>query len=271
MATSAAEKPHPLPLGTPVSATYPSELRSPMAGTPTFIKLEDGSQKTPITPPAAYLDFLKTLSPALMSPQSATRMDFPQRPTTLTSKGSSETVHTLASDASDAAPTPPLSRVNTAETAPSVPGSAKESKSSSRSSSCSSRRDSAQEASNANPPSSTKTEPNMKIAIPPPSPFQRPPSARTPRRLHIPPSPRSAGVRSPMSAHSVTGMYSPYSATMSPLEGELKSPYTTGPSKPVNVSVRQVVTRTVMYSAARPTNPTPVVEPVPPSKKRKIE
>jgi hypothetical protein len=50
------------------SATFPSELsalsasaRSPLPGFADFIKLEDGI-KTPITPPTAYTDFLKSMA-----------------------------------------------------------------------------------------------------------------------------------------------------------------------------------------------------------------
>jgi len=55
-----------------MSASFPSELsalsarslsaRSPLPGYADFIKLEDGI-KTPITPPIAYTDFLKSMSP----------------------------------------------------------------------------------------------------------------------------------------------------------------------------------------------------------------
>lgn len=52
---------------TPLSATLPSELpRSPLPGWADYIKQED--IKTPITPPTAYTDFLKALSPAVSSP-----------------------------------------------------------------------------------------------------------------------------------------------------------------------------------------------------------
>ncbi|KZF24794.1 hypothetical protein L228DRAFT_237684 [Xylona heveae TC161] len=55
-------------LKTPVSATLPSELpRSPLPGISDLIKQEDGV-KTPITPPIAYIDFLKALSPTVTSP-----------------------------------------------------------------------------------------------------------------------------------------------------------------------------------------------------------
>ncbi|KKY16761.1 hypothetical protein UCDDS831_g06825 [Diplodia seriata] len=83
-ATSA--KPTLPALKTPVSATYPSELRSPQVATPSFVKREEG-EKTPITPPAAYVDFLKALSPALMSPMptgTSTKFTFEERPPTAT-------------------------------------------------------------------------------------------------------------------------------------------------------------------------------------------
>ncbi|KAF2435039.1 hypothetical protein EJ08DRAFT_387809 [Tothia fuscella] len=245
----AATRPQLSHLKTPLSATYPSELRSPCVSTPTsaFIKLEAGEtgQKTPISPPAAYLDFLSKLSPTVLSPQSAgARFTFPEKPR-LPSTASSESVVTTASTGSYTSTAPAVS------SRPTSPRS----HSSSRSSSCSS---CSHDSLNHKPdPINTKA-----AMVPPQSPFARPNSARTPRRLLIPQSPYSPGsVRSPMSAAS---MYSPYSAAFSPRD----------PSDPdqgkrtTAVSVRSVVTRTVTYaSSAR----TPLVEPVPPSKKRKTE
>jgi hypothetical protein len=67
----APAKPTLHPLQTPKSATFPSELhKSPLPGTPVAIKQEDGLA-TPITPPVAYTEFLKTLTPVLTSPLSA--------------------------------------------------------------------------------------------------------------------------------------------------------------------------------------------------------
>ncbi|KAI9894393.1 MAG: hypothetical protein M1814_003149 [Vezdaea aestivalis] len=64
-----ANKPVLPPLKTPTTATFPSELaRSPFTATPTFIKIEHDALKTPITPPVAYLDFLKFASPTHPSP-----------------------------------------------------------------------------------------------------------------------------------------------------------------------------------------------------------
>lgn len=238
-------------LKTPLSATYPSELRSPMvhsASTPTFatIKKED-SLKTPITPPTAYLDFLKTLSPVLMSPMSSgTSSKFVfegNRPTSVASVTSSAT---SASFTSTSGPTD--------KTTSSSPAT-------SRASSCCNCDNAKPEAPKTAPLSQEQT-----VTIPPPSPFTRPQSARTPR-LYIPQSPYSpATVRSPASATSVN---SPYSA-VSPKTWDLEKK--TGRTR--RVSVREVVTRTVTYS----TTPVdtkkpdfPQIDPAPRGKRRKIE
>ncbi|OSS53444.1 hypothetical protein B5807_01560 [Epicoccum nigrum] len=258
MATTTESKPAspPLPsatLKTPMSATYPSELKSPMvmsATTPTFawIKRED-SLKTPITPPAAYLDFLKTLSPAFMSPMStgtSTKFVFEGRPTSVTSSASSGSSTTTSGPAD------------------------KESPATSRSSSCS-RSDTKEEAKDevpmSAPPTKIKTQ---TITIPPPSPFTRPQSARTPR-LYIPQSPFSpAAVRSPNSSDSANNSaISPF-PTASPKvwEGEGK------PGRSRRVSVREVVTRTVTYSSTPVDKKAPAfpqIDPAPRGKRRKIE
>ncbi|KAF2832154.1 hypothetical protein CC86DRAFT_86944 [Ophiobolus disseminans] len=232
-------------LKTPLSATYPSELKSPMihsATTPLFanIKREDESLRTPITPPSAYLEFLKNLSPVLTSPMStgtSSRFVFEgSRPVSVTSAASS-----------------------TSCTSTSAPAD-KESPATSRSSSCS-RCDPVRE----EPPMSAPPSKVQMISIPPPSPFSRPQSARTPR-LYIPQSPYSpAGVRSPASAKSIQ---SPFSAV---------SPKTCHPDKKTGrsrrVSVREVVTRTVTYhttpvDAKAPSFPQ--IDPAPRGKRRKI-
>ncbi|KAF2200006.1 hypothetical protein GQ43DRAFT_418975 [Delitschia confertaspora ATCC 74209] len=264
-------------LKTPLSATYPSELRSPMvqsasALTPTFFKREE-SLKTPITPPSAYLDFLKTLSPVLMSPlPTGTSFKFEaggNRPT------STASVTSLTSTASSAS-CPPTSAPIT-KTAPTSPAS-------SRASSCCNC-DSSKEKepteikkepveppkSASAPPAPVSTLPPTKpqaINIPPPSPFMRPQSARTPR-LYIPQSPYSpagAAAQSPMSARSVQ---SPYSA-VSPKTWDLDK--RTGRTR--RVSVREVVTRTVTYSNTpvdKKAPGFPLVEAAPRGKRRKLE
>jgi hypothetical protein len=234
-------------LKTPMSATYPSELRSPMitsATTPIFanIKREDSDLKTPITPPTAYLEFLKNLSPVLSSPMSTgTSSKFvfgDSRPTSVTSSASS------ASFTSTSAPAD------------------KDSPATSRSSSCS-RCDPAKDQ---EPPMSAPPTKLQMVTIPPPSPFTRPQSARTPR-LYIPQSPYSpATVRSPASAKSIN---SPFSAVSSPMTWDAEKK---GRSR--RVSVREVVTRTVTYSrtpidAKAPQFPQ--IDPAPRGKRRKVE
>ncbi|KAL1618976.1 hypothetical protein SLS56_010294 [Neofusicoccum ribis] len=240
-------KPALAALKTPVSATYPSELRSPHLGTPTLVKREDG-EKTPISPPVAYVDFLKALSPVLMSPLPTgvgSKFTFEERPpTSRTSSASSAT--TLTSTSSAPTADKPASPATSHASSPSDSAAPSDAASDA--------------AAKAAPASATE----MRVTIPPPSPFVRPMSARTPR-LRIPPSPFSAGVRSPMSARS---LHSPYSATMSPgawsLDGQNKDTRA--------VSVRQVVTRTVTYSR------TPVeaghvapLDPAPKGKRRRIK
>jgi hypothetical protein len=72
MASTKMEKPSLHPLKTPKTATFPSELqcKSPFPSLNVIIKQEEGL-KTPITPPLAYTEFLKALTPVLTSPMSA--------------------------------------------------------------------------------------------------------------------------------------------------------------------------------------------------------
>ncbi|KAF1929535.1 uncharacterized protein M421DRAFT_419325 [Didymella exigua CBS 183.55] len=105
------------------------------------------------------------------------------------------------------------------------------------------------------------------ITIPPPSPFTRPQSARTPR-LYIPQSPFSpAAVRSPNSSDSATNSAT-FPASPKVWEAEAK----TGRSR--RVSVREVVTRTVTYSSTPVDKKAPTfpqIDPAPRGKRRKIE
>jgi len=56
------------PLQTPKSASFPSDLlKTPLSGVGCVIKQEE-DLKTPITPPSAYTDFLKAITPVLSSP-----------------------------------------------------------------------------------------------------------------------------------------------------------------------------------------------------------
>lgn len=69
---AAVAKPVLPPLQTPRSATFPSEILSPLPSSLTTVK-QEADMRTPITPPVAYTDFLKTLTPVLStaSPRSA--------------------------------------------------------------------------------------------------------------------------------------------------------------------------------------------------------
>ncbi|KAL8636550.1 MAG: hypothetical protein Q9228_006061 [Teloschistes exilis] len=74
--TPRSPKPALPALKTPSSMTLPSELpRSPAPGMLDVIKQED-DLKTPITPPQAYTEFLKALSPAISSPGTARSASF---------------------------------------------------------------------------------------------------------------------------------------------------------------------------------------------------
>jgi hypothetical protein len=275
MATT-QQKPQLSALKTPLSASYPSELRSPLVATPTYIKQEE-SLKTPITPPAAYLDFLSKLSPtSLLSPMSAgpatsKRFTFPDNKPTLTSTASSDSISTTASMSSNSSTVTSASLTSTAPATSSRPSSPL-SKTSSRSSSCyschsdASEKDvvakdeeSATKVANQGVKRHERPEPINTTTVPPTPGFPRPNSARTPRRLHIPQSPYSpSSVRSPLSAAAT--VYSPYSTAMSPRDSWDTE------NKRVGVSVRQVVTRTVTHYSR-----TPIVDPVPASKKRRTD
>ncbi|KAK4992684.1 hypothetical protein LTR50_001019 [Elasticomyces elasticus] len=242
-----------LALATPVSATYPSELRSPVVGLAgNSIKQEEGL-KTPITPPLAYLDFLKSMSPALMSPaatSTSSRFSFGEKGPDKACATPSE----RADPSTSLPPPPPLSRKTSSDSATSTDSS---STSTTAASGCS--------FTGAAPDGKRPDSP--RISIPASSSFAKPLSSRTPRRLHIPQSPFSpANLRSPMSAQTAASPYSgtplsaaPWSATYSPVDWEKDAKGSGG-----KVSVRQVVTRTVTYCR------TPL-DPAPKGKRRKVE
>ncbi|GAB7366677.1 hypothetical protein MBLNU230_g8660t1 [Neophaeotheca triangularis] len=247
-------------LQTPQSGTYPSELRSPMIESPSHVKREEGL-KTPITPPSAYLDYLKNMSPALMSPAptgTSTRFSFNDK--------TSDTASAPRTDKCSISPP-------TSEPALSRNGSYDQPISLSRNTSYDSTTTQSSEQSAASfssaagsSTSTTRPRPESPRVTIPPSPFAKPAprSARTPRRLKIPQSPFSPAVGS---AQSVPSPYvstplsaAPWSASFSPREYEQSEAMT----KPGKVSVRQTVTRTVTYCR------TPL-DPAPKGKRRKVE
>ena len=111
------ESPKPtLPaLKTPMTASLPSELpRSPLPGRLEIIKQEDEDMKTPITPPQAYTEFLRTLSPAVSTPSTGRSPIFDRlsgKSTPITQPSSANSCHCSGHDTSkpDSAPIIPPS------------------------------------------------------------------------------------------------------------------------------------------------------------------
>ncbi|KAI0396078.1 hypothetical protein F5Y17DRAFT_153544 [Xylariaceae sp. FL0594] len=101
-------KPRLPQLTTPVTATFPSELsalsasaRTPLSAIPTFIKEEFPGEKTPITPPTAYMDFLKAMSvpsPVVPGKRSASGRSTPEEDS---AQDSSSTPSTASSEQTD--------------------------------------------------------------------------------------------------------------------------------------------------------------------------
>ena len=220
MATT--KKPSLPPLQTPQTASFPSEIvETPLSALPPAIKQETGL-KTPITPPIAYTEFLKALTPVLISPRQ----------------------------------TPALPRTSSSESAP-----GRETPTSGHSTASNfsfSRQD---------------THKTIGAPAPPPSLHVRSnSSARTPtslRRLTIPQSP--AGSPHSAATMSTTGLTSAMARSpFSPADWNLDSTGRRYFEQPRSatvrpVSVRSVVTRTVIYKR------TPPLDPAPKGKKRKLD
>lgn len=69
MPTAVTTKPTLPPLQTPKSASFPSEIvETPLSACVSAIVKQEQSLQTPITPPTAYTDYLKALTPVLASP-----------------------------------------------------------------------------------------------------------------------------------------------------------------------------------------------------------
>ena len=99
------------PLKTPKSAVYPSQLHNGSTSSVSdYIKQED--QSTPITPPTAYTDFLKALTPVFTGPMSASH-GFPkylgENPSTATSPTSQPASAISESTFSDSVRSPTVS------------------------------------------------------------------------------------------------------------------------------------------------------------------
>ncbi|KAF1355081.1 hypothetical protein BDV97DRAFT_366270 [Delphinella strobiligena] len=285
----ARPKPKLSTLQTPVSASYPSEIRSPLPGTSAYIKKEENI-KTPITPPNAYLDFLKNMSPGLMSPAPTgtnSHFSFSGMPMDKRYQDGKEQEEEVE-ESTPVLPTsqPPLSRTSSSDSTATVMTVSTEGSDASDQFSGSSdrkkpKRESSAESSIDKPKKSAKAPDALdlskeapqgikpardspRITIPQ-SAFVNPTSARLTRRAQFLGSPLSPIVaRTPMSARSHYEPRSasclsatPWSASFPPTEPE-------GNNKTSRVYVRQVVTRTVTYSQ------TPL-DPAPKGKRRKLE
>ena len=228
--------------------SLPSAIpRSPQSAN-LFLKVEP-DMKTPITPPSAYTDFLKALSPAVSTPCTATSahssfsFTFSDRSGHLTPVSQPLSAHLSFTYRKDDLKRP---EITSAKSAPLVPPTPFVRPSLARSSS-----------------TSSKTAKLRKLRIPQ-SPYSAcsesigssaPSSASTPGSVS---SPKSATPRSALPR-------SPFSPTNWVIEGKTKyfhDPPLSG--RPRSMSVKQVVTRTVTYTR------TPL-EPAPRGKRRKIE
>jgi hypothetical protein len=248
---SPTTKPKLAQLKTPVTATFPSELsalsaRTPLSAVPDFLKEEYGT-KTPISPPTAYMDFLKAMS-------TVTSPVIPEKRAGGSSSSEEEAEEAAAQDYS----------------APSTASSVQ------TDCSCKCGNHHNKSSPSAMPlPSPFPTHP---MSAPPVGPTSFP-------SLHIPPSPATGGgmastpLESPMSAS--TQARSPFSArsVRSPFDWEaaLKAGrYSQDCCKATKASVssssaanrsvrhiREVVTRTVTY--------TPRMNPAPKGKRRRTE
>jgi hypothetical protein len=270
-----------------MSATFPSEIQTPLTlMSPSLVKREE-VEKTPISPPAAYLSFLSKMStpPATSPPPSASLTGPSQsdRPT-LTSHVSVESVSSAASETSEARTAESVtSEVRTTESVTSERTETTESEASqatvleaesistttqaTKPSSPRVRSLSCAEVSTVSMGKPTSRPTPRPINIPlPMSPYSPgPESARSLKRLQIPQSPYSPRMASPSmtsplvtSPFSASGMISPFSSAYSPRDREFGSGA---------VGLRQTVTRYISI----PNKGAPVMEPVPASKKRKIE
>lgn len=213
-------KPALPPLKTPSNIVFPSELRTDSS---TESARNEDSASTPITPPAAYTEFLKALSPIFSNPESADNVDYSkyrfnqhQRnaniPRSQPSSAVSGTFNFNESARSATLPPP----------TPHGPTHARREFSNLR-----------------------------RLRIPPA--LRHSPSSAEPLRSAGPRSagPRSATIaRSPYSAYSPYSPYSPYS--YSPADWRMRyldAPRTANPrSSNHKVSVRHVVTHTVTYT-----------------------
>lgn len=214
MSPTAVTKPVLPPLQTPKTASFPSEICSTpiSAACVSAVIKQEADLKTPITPPTAYTDFLKALTPVLASPPPTALPRNPSDDSIVSAHSAVSTTSTFSSRSA-----PEHHRSPTSATIPPTPTSAK-----SRPASAGLRR----------------------LRIPQHSPLFSPGSA-------VGPSPRtSVSGLSASTLGTVYSPFSPADWSATSRHYDTITTPRSACSKPV--SVRSVVTRTVTYKRTTP-------------------
>lgn len=123
---STISKPVLPPLQTPKSGSFPSEIvETPLSACVSAVIKQENSLKTPITPPTAYTDYLKALTPVLASPptsaltrsmsdeSTATRDSVTSNPASTTSTSSSKSDEQKSPHSNGSQPPTPYRRTPT--------------------------------------------------------------------------------------------------------------------------------------------------------------
>ncbi|KAM3552449.1 hypothetical protein MY1884_007193 [Beauveria asiatica] len=290
-----------LEVATPLTSNFPSEITSaasltstntatPLSGLgrpPVLCKAEPDFVRTPITPPAAYADFLTKAMPS-NSPAVS--------PVVVTAESTTPNSSSPAADASEKADDSSISSISstssTSSTISASAASAKDNASASTSpatsTACSTKSSSP---TSATTPSASEKASAVERALAlasaslvPPSPFTKAPMSAPPTgptsfpSFMLPPSPAISNLDSPLSAvplsaapmSAVSSLLSPYSGrtarSVFDWDAALRAHYADQRRTRSRTSVRnirEVVTRTVTY--------TPRMEPAPRGKRRKVE
>ncbi|EJP70342.1 uncharacterized protein BBA_01211 [Beauveria bassiana ARSEF 2860] len=278
-----------LEVATPLTSNFPSEITSaasltsintatPLSGLgrpPVLCKVEPDFVRTPITPPAAYADFLTKAMPS-NSPAVS--------PVVVTAESTALNSSSPAADASEKADDSSISSASSA----SVKDNGSASTSPATSTACSTKSSSP---TSATTPSASEKASAVERALAlasaslvPPSPFTKAPMSAPPTgptsfpSFMLPPSPAISNLDSPLSAvplsaapmSAVSSLLSPYSGrtarSVFDWDAALRAHYADQRRTRSRTSVRnirEVVTRTVTY--------TPRMEPAPRGKRRKVE
>ncbi|KAM3511210.1 hypothetical protein MY11210_005146 [Beauveria gryllotalpidicola] len=277
-----------LEVATPLTSNFPSEITSaasltsintatPLSGLgrpAVLCKAEPDFVRTPITPPAAYADFLTKAMPS-------------NSPVVVAAESTTPDSSSPAADASEKADDSSISSMSSASAA-SAKDNGSASTSPATSTACSTKSSSPTSATT--PSASEKASAVARAlalasaSLVPPSPFTKAPMSAPPTgptsfpSFMLPPSPAMSNLDSPLSAvplsaapmSAVSSLLSPYSGrsarSVFDWDAALRAHYADQRRTRSRTSVRnirEVVTRTVTY--------TPRMEPAPRGKRRKVE